>query len=117
MPRGDNPNSRRNLLRGGSPQPITSENAAEMQKRAMQAQRWKKTVREAIHEQTTPEEVAELIMKMARKNNLKALDMLLDVTGEKAAAKIEIQRPIQESTEEMDGYFRELEKTDGEADL
>lgn len=92
MPRGDNPNSKKNLKKGGSPKPFTSDNASEMQKKSTEAKRAAKSVKEAIWNITSPEEVAEAIVTGAIKHkNTKYMDMLLDVTGEKAAKKQEVE--------------------------
>lgn len=91
MPKGDNPNSRKNLKQGNPETQFAVENAVENAEKSHKAQAWKKTVREAIHEKISPEEVADLILDMAKRRNLKALEMVLDVTGEKAAAKIQAE--------------------------
>ena len=106
MPRGEHENSRRALEENRKDTRFNGETAKAANRKSKEAQRWKKTVREAIHEQTTPEEVAELILKMARKHNLKALDMILEITGDKAAAKVTVtNRYIDDSARELQEYL------------
>ncbi len=93
MPRGSNPNSRKNLKRGGSPNQFTSENASEMQKRSTRAKLVYKSLTEDLKERLTPERVAKMnerIIMMAEHGNIPAWEKIRDTIGEKPTDKVEV---------------------------
>ena len=86
MPRGDNPNSRANLI------PINSRTMKEQRelcskagKASGRARAFNKTLRESMTELCTPDvmdAIAKRLIQMALHGNLKAIMLLLDILGE-----------------------------------
>lgn len=86
MPRGDNPNSRANLI------PINSRTMKEQRelcskagKASGRARAFNKTLRESMIELCTPDvmdAIAKRLIQMALHGNLKAIMLLLDILGE-----------------------------------
>ncbi len=116
MPRGDNPNSRRNL------KPVrTKEEAREKGRKggiaSGEARGFYKSLSEDLKEQCTPDRIAKMnqkVIAMAERGNLKAYELIRDGLGEKPGEKLELNNavlnPLQGLTEE------ELRKLAGEAD-
>lgn len=93
MPRGSNPNSRKNLKSGKNATSFTAENAAEMQKKSTKAKRMYKSLTEDLKERLTPERVAKMnerILVMAEHGNIAAWEKIRDTIGEKPSDKVEI---------------------------
>ena len=92
MPRGDNPNSRKNLI------PFSERTEKEQRKirqkagvESGKARALKKTLNESLKELCTPEVLEELnqrLIQMARRGNLKAYEILRDGLGENPKDKI-----------------------------
>ena len=86
MPRGDNPNSRANLI------PVTRRTKKEQRELCRKAgiasgraRAFNKTIRENVTELCTPdalEAIAKRLIQMAEHGNLKAVMLLLDILGE-----------------------------------
>ena len=104
MPRGDNPNSRKNLIRPSVD--LTAEEqrkrASKAGKRSGEARKAYATLTEALKDQCTPEVMQELtamLIKRAKQGNLKAYELLRDQVGEKPVDKIQVAQ-IEPSTVE-----------------
>lgn len=93
MPRGSNPNSRKNLKSGKNATSFTAENAAEMQKKSTKAKRMYKSLTEDLKERLTPERVAKMnerMIFMAERGNISAWEKIRDTIGEKPTDKVEV---------------------------
>ena len=85
MPRGDNPNSRANLLKAEN---LTSEQLRKRAKKGAEAsaesRRATASITEAMKTALTPEramKIAEVVIKRAEQGNLKAYELLRDQMG------------------------------------
>ena len=116
MPRGDNPNSRKNLKIIRS-----TEEARERGRKggiaSGEARAFYKTLTDDLKERCTPDRIGKMnekVIAMAERGNLKAYELIRDGLGEKPGEKIELNNavlnPLQGLTEE------ELRKLAGEAD-
>jgi len=97
MPRGSNPNSRKNLKSGKNATSFTAENAAEMQKKSTKAKRMYKSLTEDLKERLTPERVAKMnerMIFMAERGNISAWEKIRDTIGEKPTDKVEVSGNI-----------------------
>ena len=107
MPRGDNPNSRANLIKKEDRTPKERRESAKKAGVASgKARAIYKSLSEDLKEQCTPEEVHALNAKlkaMAMHGNLKAYELIRDGLGEKPVNEISIRDT---SSEELDEYFR-----------
>lgn len=93
MPRGSNPNSRKNLKSGKNRTSFTAENAAEMQKKSTKAKLAYKSLTADLKERLTPERVAKMnerIIMMAEHGNIAAWEKIRDSIGEKPTDKLEV---------------------------
>ena len=84
MPRGDNPNSRKNLKVPSSKE--ARKNGQKGGKASGEARTLKKTLSESLKELCTPEELDAMnrrIISMAKHGNLKAYELIRDGLGEK----------------------------------
>lgn len=84
MPRGDNPNSRKNLAKG---KPFTAETARKASKKGLATQKYNASFRAAGKELLTDEEMAKMwtaMINRAKSGNITAFKMLFDVMGEGA---------------------------------
>ena len=84
MPRGDNPNSRKNLKVPSSKE--ARKNGKKGGKASGEARALKKTLNESLKELCTPEELDAMnrrIISMAKHGNLKAYELIRDGLGEK----------------------------------
>ena len=84
MPRGDNPNSRKNLQKG---KPFTAETARIASKKGLAIQKYNASFRAAGKDLLTDEEMQkmwEAMIKRAKSGNISAFKMLFDVMGEGA---------------------------------
>ena len=107
MPRGSNPNSRKNLKRGGSPKPFTSENASEMQKKSTQSKRIYKSLTEDLKERLTPERIAKMnerLITMAEHGNIAAWEKIRDSIGEKPTNKMELSGRVSDPSERFASF-------------
>lgn len=103
MPRGDNPNSRANLIRP------TSEQARELGKRgakkSLETKRQRKTLREellALLEQgDTQEKISLSLLKQAEKGNTKAFEIIRDTIGEKPVDKVAVATANEEAVNKL----------------
>lgn len=96
MPRGDNPNSRANLIPN---QNLSSDKVRERGskggKKSAEVRRAKATLTEALKEKCTPEvldQLTDMLVKRAKQGNLKAFELLRDQIGEKPSEKITINQ-------------------------
>ena len=97
MPRGSNPNSRKNLKSGKNRTSFTAENAAEMQKKSTKAKLAYKSLTADLKERLTPERVAKMnerIIMMAEHGNIAAWEKIRDTIGEKPTDKVEVSGNI-----------------------
>lgn len=97
MPRGSNPNSRKNLKSGKNATSFTAENAAEMQKKSTKAKRMYKSLTDDLKERLTPERVAKMnerMIFMAERGNISAWEKIRDTIGEKPTDKVEVSGNI-----------------------
>ena len=97
MPRGSNPNSRKNLKNGNKKTQFTVDNAVEMQKKSTKAKRMYKSLTEDLKERLTPERVAKMnerIIMMAEHGNITAWEKIRDTIGEKPTDKVEVSGNI-----------------------
>ncbi len=97
MPRGSNPNSRKNLKSGKNATSFTAENAAEMQKKSTKAKRMYKSLTDDLKERLTPERVAKMnerMIFMAEHGNISAWEKIRDTIGEKPTDKVEVSGNI-----------------------
>ena len=97
MPRGSNPNSRKNLKSGKNATSFTAENAAEMQRKSTKAKRMYKSLTDDLKERLTPERVAKMnerMIFMAERGNISAWEKIRDTIGEKPTDKVEVSGNI-----------------------
>lgn len=87
MPRGDNPNSRKNLIVNSERTPKERKKQAEKAGKASgEARALKKTISESLKELCTPDVLEAMnlrIISMAKHGNLKAYELVRDGLGEK----------------------------------
>jgi hypothetical protein len=82
MPRGDNPNSRKNLAKG---KPFTAETAREASKKGLATQKYNASFRAAGKDLLTDEEMAKMwkaMIQRAKNGNITAFKTLFEVMGE-----------------------------------
>lgn len=109
MPRGDNPNSRKNLLINSERDPKEhSEAARKGGKKSGEVRRALKTFKELDSENTTDEQrmkMLEVIMKKAAMGNIKAFEVYRDTVGLKPIEKIQIAEVDQETIDDVESIF------------
>lgn len=119
MPKGDNPNSRKNLKPPSAytPEELRARNAKAGRASGV-AKRRAKSFREIDAETTTDEEKAAMwamLKKMAAKGNMKAFELYRDTIGEKPETAVNVQgsvaNPLAGLTEEE---LRKLANSGGE---
>lgn len=108
MPRGSNPNSRANLIAN------TERTPKQIQKRNQKAGKKSGEVRAAfkslcdtVKEQCTNEdrqEIAKVLVRMAKHGNLGAVDRLLKMFGEDSALKIELSGSVSNPSERFASF-------------
>ena len=107
MPRGENPNSRANLIVNSERTPEERhEQATKAGVASGEARAIYKSLNEDLKERCTPERIQkfnERLMDMAEHGNLKAYELLRDGLGEKPAERLDIR---DHSSEALDGYFQ-----------
>jgi len=105
MPRGDNPNSRANLIKNSDLTPKQRrEKASMMGKRSGEVKRALKTFKELDDEFTTDAErkkMLAMLKKRAEQGNLKAFELYRDTMGMKPIDKINVSQVDQGSVDEM----------------
>lgn len=105
MPRGDNPNSRKNLLINSERSPKEhSESSRKGGKASGEARRASATLTESLKKQLTPELMDELTMmliKRAKSGNLRAYELLRDQVGEKPVEKVSVSQVDPETVNEL----------------
>lgn len=108
MPRGSNPNSRANLIAN------TERTPKQIQKRNQKAGKKSGEVRAAfkslcdtVKEQCTNEdrqEIAKVLVRMAKHGNLGAVDRLLKMFGEDSALKIKLSGSVSNPSERFASF-------------
>lgn len=105
MPRGDNPNSRKNLLKNSERNPKEhSEASRKGGKKSGEVRRALKSFKELDDENTTDEmrlKMLEVLMKRAIQGNLKAFEIYRDTVGLKPAEHIKLEDVNEDTIEEM----------------
>lgn len=94
MARGQNPNSRKNLIVNSERTPKQRKaQAVKAGKKSGEVREIKKSFREQLREQLTIEDIRIInsrLIAMAKHGNLKAYELIRDMLGEKPADKLEI---------------------------
>ena len=97
MPRGDNPNSRKNLIKNSERTPKERQKqASKAGKASGEARAIYKSLNEDLKEQCTPERIAKInnrIISMAEHGNLKAYELIRDGLGEKPKNEVRLETP------------------------
>lgn len=92
MPRGDNPNSRKNLIHPTSEQ--ARENGRKGAQKSLETKRQRKTLREELlallEDGDTQEKVSLALLEQAKKGNTKAFEVIRDTIGEKPVDKVSV---------------------------
>lgn len=106
MPTGDNPNSRKNLIRPSRDLTVEEQRrrASKAGKASGVARSTSKTLTEALKKQLTPELMDELTMmliKRAKTGNLKAYELLRDQVGEKPVEHVSVSQVDPETVNEL----------------
>ena len=121
MPRGDNPNSRKNLKKG---HPFNEETARIANKKSRENAKAYKPLREWLKEQCTDEDRRQMndnLIRMA-KRNIRAYEMLMRALGEDPGQKIEVSGSIniadmlREAQERESMVIDDAEAVDGDAE-
>lgn len=105
MPRGENPNSKKNLKNR-----FNADTAQKANKKSQQAKREYKTFQECFKDSITSEQREELFNVMYRKakaGNIKAFEVLRDTLGEKPVEKVQVAEIDQETIDEVARLFNE----------
>lgn len=112
MPRGDNPNSKANLLKGKR---INEENAREYGKKSAQAKKEYKSFQECFKDMITEEQRKKLFETMYRKaqaGNIKAFEVLRDTMGEKPVEKVMLAEVEQSVIDEVQDAIERARNND-----
>ena len=111
MPRGDNPNSRKNLIKNSERTPKQrKEQASKAGKASGEARAIYRSINEDLREQCTPERIAKInnrILSMAEHGNLKAYELIRDGLGEKPQNKVQLTSQ-QDDMEKMDNILKQM---------
>lgn len=98
MPRGDNPNSRANLIpQSKRTKKEQREIAKKGGKASGEARAFYKSLNEDLKERCTPERLAKInekVLAMAERGNLKAYELVRDGLGEKPNDKVELSGTV-----------------------
>lgn len=109
MPRGDNPNSRNNLIKNSDLTPTERrKRASKAGKRSAEVRREYASLTEAARGIVGAQERDELITmlyRMAKSGNLKAYELLRDQLGEKPVEKIQVAQIDTGTVEEIDNLI------------
>ena len=119
MPRGEHPNSRKNLRmaydgKGG----FDSESARRAKKKSDEAKAIYKSINEDLRERCTPEKIKKIndrLISMAEHGNLRAYELIRDGLGEKPVNKVELGTREQDMAK-MDEILETLGMTDEQAE-
>lgn len=104
MPKGDNPNSRKNLKKPTTEE--ARERGSKGGKASVESRQMRASLNEALREAVTPEvakQITETIVRKARAGNLKAYELIRDGLGEKPTEKVEQISSIVVDLGAMDG--------------
>lgn len=99
-----------NLKKGKNTQFKSGEEAARMGRKGGKAsgesKQIKSTITQAVKDCVDPKKIAEVLSKRGYSGNLKAIEMIIELMGEKPANKQEVNvRTIDKSLEAMKAYF------------
>lgn len=103
MPKGDNPNSRKNLQKFGSerePRKAGSKGG----KASVESRRASASLTESLKRQLTPDlmdDITLMLIRRAKQGNLKAYELLRDQMGEKPTEKIAVSTVNEESLDRL----------------
>ncbi|MBQ9599848.1 MAG: hypothetical protein IJR33_08595 [Clostridia bacterium] len=115
MPRGDNPNSRANLIKSADlPPKERRERAKKASAKSAEVRAGWKSFPEIIKENTSEEEQLQIykaVKQRAKQGNLKAFEIIRDTVGEKPVDKIMVAEVDSDIINEVEAIF-----DDGPAD-
>lgn len=105
MPRGDNPNSRANLIKKEDRTPKERRKSAQKAGKASgEARAVRKSLNEDLRDRCTPERIQKInerILSMAEHGNLKAYELIRDGLGEKPRDTINVSASVSEKFDEI----------------
>ncbi len=107
MPRGMNPNSRKALAENRNKTQFRGENAVKAGKKGNEVKAAFKSLCDTVKEQCTNEdrqEIAKVLVRMAKHGNLGAIDRLLKMFGEDSALKIELSGSVSNPSERFASF-------------
>lgn len=116
MPRGDNPNSRKNLAKGHQ---FNAETARKASQASAESRRATASLTESLKKQLTPELMDELtlmLIKRAKQGNLKAWELLRDQIGEKPTEKIAVSTVNEESMNKLQQAIEKRRKDEADTE-
>lgn len=117
MARGDNPNSRANLIKNSDRTPKErQEQARKAGKASGEARAVYKSLNADLREQCTAEKLAKIndrLLQMAEHGNLRAYELVRDGLGEKPTEKHEVTIN-DDSMREMDEFFKRADNEPAE---
>ena len=101
-----------NLKKGKATQFKSGEEAARFGskggKASGESRQINKTITQAVKGRVDPEKIAEVLTKRGYSGSLKAIEMIIELLGEKPTSKQEVSvRTIDKSLEEMEAYFND----------
>lgn len=102
MPRGDNPNSRKNLKKPSTNE--ARERGSKGGKASAETRRASASLTESLKKQLTPElldDITLVLIKRAKQGNLKAYELLRDQIGEKPTEKIAVSSINEDSINKL----------------
>lgn len=119
MPRGQNPNSRKNLKRayngkGG----FDTESARKAKAKSDESKLQGKRITQDLMEQSTPEMISEAnrrLLQAVRHGNLKAYEIWVSMMGEKPQDKVQISSQADDMAK-MDEILRQMGMIDEQSD-
>lgn len=113
MPRGQHPNSRKNLIKNSDLSPEERrEKARMMGKKSGEMRRALKTFKELDDEYTTDDErkaMLTILKKMAMKGNLKAIEMYRDTMGMKPVENVKVATVEPDAIEKIGSLIDAIE--------
>lgn len=119
MPRGQNPNSRKNLKKayngkGG----FDTESARRAKAKSDESKLQKRRIAQDLMEQSTPETISEAnrrLLQAVRHGNLKAYEIWVAMMGEKPQDKVQVTTQA-DDMEKMDEILRQMGMIDEQSD-
>lgn len=109
MPRGMNPNSKKNLIKNSDRTPKQRRaQASKAGKASGEVRAAFKSLNEDLRERCTPEKIREInerIINMAVHGNLKAYELIRDGLGEKPKERVEVEA---RTSEKLDSILNQL---------